>query len=167
MYEVDRERVACLNDIARHDGFELDAAGTVSFVGKLPADEFNGKFASVNRTFEFAHQVRKGSDMIFMAVRNKDSPDAVLVLEHICIVLDNSIDSRHVFFREGHSAVDNNDIIAKLKQRHILADLVETSKRDDTKGAFFLFFVFRLCETLLEKIRHFLFFRLGGYGWFA
>jgi len=71
------------------------------------------------------------ADVVLMAVRQEHAPDLLLILDEIGAVRDHQIHAVHVVLGEAQAAVDDDDVLAVLEYRHVLADLVKTAKRDN------------------------------------
>ena len=69
--------------------------------------------------------------MVLVSVRQEDTSDAVLVLKHVRVILDNGVDAEHALFRERDTDIDDDDVVSVLEKRHVLADLLHAAQRDD------------------------------------
>ena len=68
--------------------------------------------------------------MVLMSVSENDSSHSVLVFNYISEIRNYYIHAGHIHIRECKTAVKNKHIIAAFKHCHILADLIESSKRN-------------------------------------
>ena len=98
---------------------------------QLQLDEARGQPGAVHRHIHLAQHIGDGPDVVLVSVGDDQAPDAGLVLHQVCHVGDDQVDAVHVVAGKGHAAVHHDDLAAVLINRHILADLVETAKRDD------------------------------------
>ena len=115
--------------VARHDGMEVlrrDAA----FL-QAPLEYAERQRRAVNGHVDLCQDIRQGADVIFVAVREHDALDAVTVLQEIGDVRDDEVDAEHVLRREHQSCVDDEDVVAEAKNRHVLADFPESAQGDD------------------------------------
>ena len=69
--------------------------------------------------------------MVLVAVGEKNAPDALPVLDEVGEVGDDHVHSVHIRVREAHAHIYNDDVVAILVDGHVLADLIETAKRND------------------------------------
>ena len=76
-------------------------------------------------------EIGDGADVVLVAVGEEDAPNLVLVFDEIGKVGDNHVDAVHVVVREAHAHVHHDDVPAVLVYGEVLADLVETAKRND------------------------------------
>lgn len=70
--------------------------------------------------------------MIFMPVRYDKAFDLISVCSEVAEIRQYNIYAVHAFIRETHAAVNNDYITAEFIHGHVLADLAETAKRDDS-----------------------------------
>ena len=69
-----------------------------------------------------------------MRVREDDAAHLLLVLLQIGDVGDDEIDAQHLLVREHEARVDDDDVVALFEREHVLADLADTTERDDPQG---------------------------------
>ena len=87
----------------------------------------------VDGDVQFPEHIGNGADMVFMTVSQDQAADAGGIVAQISDVGQNHVHPVHIFIREAHAAVYDDDVAPVLKGSHILADLTETAKRDDFK----------------------------------
>ena len=71
--------------------------------------------------------------MVFVAMRDDDALELVLVLKHIGVVGQKQVDTRVVVVWEHEAGVVEDDVVPVLDHGHVLADAVETAERDDAQ----------------------------------
>ena len=69
--------------------------------------------------------------MVLVSVGQEDAADAVLILNQISEVGDDHVDAVHIVIGETHAHVDDDDVVAVLKDGQVFADLVQTAKGDN------------------------------------
>ena len=117
--------------LARLHGAQRAALGQArDAVVELVLEQLHGHFAAVDGRLELAHQVRQAADVVLMAVGDEDTAHAVSVLQHIGEVRDDGVHAGHGLVREDLAAVDDDDVVAVLVGRHVLADLAHAAQRD-------------------------------------
>ena len=98
---------------------------------QLQPDEPGGEGGAEDGHVHLLQNVGDGADVVLMPVGDEKAPDAGPVLHEIADVGDHGVDAVHVVPGEGHAAVHHDDLAAALVNGHVLADLIETAKRDD------------------------------------
>ncbi len=76
--------------------------------------------------------------MVLVPVGDENALELVLVLEHVGVVGQHEVDAGLVVVREHQARVDEQHVVAVLDRRHVLADAVEATQRDDLEGGFLL-----------------------------
>ncbi len=128
--EVERERpqrrVATRLDLAQLDVLDPRLV-------ELALDEAEGETAAEDRDspVEVAQQVGQRADVVLVAVRDHDPAHLVHVLEDVGVVGQDQVDPGMVFVGEHEAGVDDDEVLAVLDDRHVLADLVKPAERDD------------------------------------
>ena len=148
--EVDREAPG-LDAVLGSDGV-LDHV-VQAVLAELVVDERQGQFGSIDRRrrIEFLHEIRNAADVVFVAVRQKDAADLILVLDKIGDVGEHEVDARHLLGRENDARVDDDDVVPVLDGGHVLADLADTAEEEHFDGPFpfpLLHLLFRLLGSL-------------------
>ena len=82
---------------------------------------------------DFPEHIRSRADMVFMAVGDHISANAVAVHLEIGCVRDDEVYAGHVLAREDGADIHNDDIVAVLKSGHVLSDLTQTAQGDDAQ----------------------------------
>ena len=116
-----------------HAGLHGDQLGGAdqTVLLELQLDEPGGEPGAVDRDIDLLENIWDGADVVLMAVGDEQAPQPGFVLDEIGHVGDDAIDAVHIIAGEGHAAVHHDDLAAVLIGGHVLADLVETAKRDD------------------------------------
>ena len=79
--------------------------------------------------------------MVFVTVGYRDGADLVLVLDQIGEIRNDHVHAVHVVLGEAEAAVDDEDVASVFVYGYVLADLVETAKRD-----YFQFLCLNFCH---------------------
>ena len=98
---------------------------------QLQLDDAGGQACGVDGASELLHGVGNAADMVFVAMRQEHTAYFVLVFDKIGHIGNDQINAIHLIVREAETAVNDDDILAVFKHGHILADLIQTAKRDD------------------------------------
>ena len=69
--------------------------------------------------------------MVLVSVGEKDAPDPGLILDQIAVIGNDHVNAVHIVVRETHTAVNDNDVVLILDDGHVLADLIQSAKRND------------------------------------
>jgi hypothetical protein len=97
-------------------------------------DEAERQGGPEDRDVEFAEEVRKGADVVFVAVGEENGADAVPVLDEVREVGDREVHAEHLVFGEHEAAVDDDDRVAELVGHHVHADLAQAAEGDRGEG---------------------------------
>ena len=98
---------------------------------QLQLDDAGGQACGVDGASELLHGVGNAANMVFVAMRQEHTAYFVLVFDKIGHIGNDQINAIHLIVREAETAVNDDDILAVFKHGHILADLIQTAKRDD------------------------------------
>ena len=98
---------------------------------KLQTDEARRQARAVDGDVHLLEDIRHRADVILVSVRDEKAADAVLVLDKIAHIGDHAVDAVHIVAGKGHAAVNYDDLAAVFVNGHILADLIETAKRNN------------------------------------
>ena len=120
---------ACPDGLARLHGDELGGAHQPVLL-QLQLDKPRREFRAVDGQVDLLEHIGDGADVILVAVGDEQTPQTAAVLHQIRHVGDDAVDAVHVVAGECHAAVHHDDP-AVLIGGHVLADLVQTAKRDD------------------------------------
>ena len=66
--------------------------------------------------------------MILMAMGQHETFDFALVLFQIRDIRDDIVHAQHILARENKAAIDDEDIILPLDDRHVFADLTDAAQ---------------------------------------
>lgn len=72
--------------------------------------------------------------MILVSVRDDNATEAIGMLEYVGVVRKNEVDARVLIIGKHEPGIDEDDVAAALEGRHVLADGIETAKRNDAQG---------------------------------
>ena len=152
MVDVDEfhSKATGLHGIAGLVGHQLDLVGqTVLF--QLQLDETVGHGSAMDGGVDLPHGVGDGTDMVFVAVGDEEAPELLLVGHEIGKVGDHQIHAVHVLLREAYAAVDDDHILAVFQHGAVLADLIQTAKRDNFQFFSQINTPFRMLILVLEQ----------------
>ena len=116
--------------LPRLAGDELHLVGKAVLI-QLELDEAGGHPCGIDGGVDIPHEVGDGTDVVLVAMGDKNGPDAVPVLDEVGEVGDDHVYAVHVVVREAHAHVHHNDVVSVLVDGEVLADLVEAAKRDN------------------------------------
>ena len=111
-----------LNVRARRCDVQLHIAEVVLL--ELIRNQRHRQRRAIHRHIDLFEQIRQGTDVVLMTVRDDNTADAVLVFLNKCEIRNNRVDAGHFLVREGKAAVHDNHVVFALKQREILADFI-------------------------------------------
>ena len=118
------------DDLARLAGNELGLVQQAVLL-QLQPDQPRGHAGGVNWGVDGAQHIGQRANVVLVAVGDEDAPDLGLVFDQVAHVGDDHVDTVHIVVRETHAAVHDNDIVAELVYGHVLADLIQTAKRNN------------------------------------
>ena len=121
---------AQLELLVRSDLHHFRAAHQPVFF-QLVGDEPDGKARGINGQIDLFEQVGQAADVVFMAVRDNNALDAVLILDNIGEIRNDKVHPEHVAVREHDAAVHEDHIALTLVQSDVLANLAQTAQRHD------------------------------------
>ena len=140
-----------MNVRARRRHMQPDMAEIVLL--ELVLDQRDRQRRAVDRHADLFEEVRQRADVVLVAVRDHNAADAVHVLFDEAEIRDDGVDAGHLLIRECEAAVDDDHILAALKEREVLADLVEAAEEIHLDGRLLLCAAapaLRLCRRLLR-----------------
>ena len=105
---------------------------------ELVLDQRDRQRRAVNRHADLFQKIRQRADVVLVAVRDHDAADAVHVLFDKGEIRNDRVDAGQLLIREREAAVDDDHIVAALKQREVLADLVEAAEEIHLDGRLLL-----------------------------
>ena len=121
---------ACLYHITGLMGVQLYHIGQTVLL-QLQLDQTAGHGGGVDGAVHLLHTVGDGTDMVFMTVGNKHAPQLLGVCDEVGKVRDHKIHTVHILIGEANAAIHYDHVFSVLQYGDILADLVQTAKRDD------------------------------------
>jgi hypothetical protein len=75
--------------------------------------------------------------VVLVTVREHDADDVVETVTDGSEIGQDQVDARLVLLGEQYAAVDDEDLAVVLEDRHVAADLAQSSRRDDPEGSRF------------------------------
>lgn len=111
------------NRIARVDLVELCLIKEIMLL-ELVFHQSERQARAIDREIHIFEQVRDGTDMVLMAMRDDKPLNPILVFLDIAEIRDDQINAEHVAVRECHSAVEDKHIAVALENGDIFADFV-------------------------------------------
>src|SRR6185369_9011830 len=97
--------------------------------------EAGSEMRAVDRNVELLQKVRQGTKVIFMAVREDDGGNVVLVLVEKTKIRNRHIDAVSRFLGKAHPGVENQHLVAVAQSHAIHSKLADTTERDDLEDA--------------------------------
>ena len=98
---------------------------------QLQLDEPGRQPGTVDGHIDLLEHVGDGADVILVPVGDEHTTQSAVVLHQIADVGDDAVDAVHIIAGESHTTVHHDDLTAIFVGGHVLADLIETAKRDD------------------------------------
>ena len=77
-----------------------------------------------------AHQVRQRADVVLVRVREEHRANPVRPVAQVREVREDEIDAEMLVAREREARVDDDDLVVRLVDHHVLADLAEAPERE-------------------------------------
>ena len=111
-------------------GDEFDLVGQLVFF-QLQLDQAVGHGSAMNGAVDLPHGIGNGTNVIFVTVGDEHAPQLLLVGNQIGKIRDHQVNAVHVLFREAHAAVHHDHVLAVLQYGAVLADLIQTAKRNN------------------------------------
>jgi hypothetical protein len=109
---------------------QLDLAAQLSFV-QLRANQAKGQGGRVNLDGgQVGNEIGNRPDMIFMPMRDEDCADFVPVLAKVGDIGQNEIDAQLLFFGKAHAAIDDDNVVLGLKEKHVAANFSKAAEKD-------------------------------------
>jgi hypothetical protein len=71
--------------------------------------------------------------VVFVTVRDDDAAQLIALVAQIFPIGNDEVDAQHVVFGEHDAAIDQDDVLAVLEGRHVLADFAAPAERDDAQ----------------------------------
>ena len=137
--ELNREGTK-VDDVARLDSMQQDIIQKVMLL-KFAFCQTSGEVRTINWHVELLKQVRECAQMIFMTMRQYDRGDIVLVLVKKRKVWNGNVHAVGGFFRETHSGVENEHLVAITHSHTIHPKLADTAEGNDFEDVGHLLFV--------------------------
>ena len=88
----------------------------------------------VDRDVELTKEVRQRADVVLVGVRQDHPAHLIALGEEGGEVRDDVVDPRHLVVGEHESAVDGQEVLARLEHHHVEADLAEAAEREDANA---------------------------------
>ena len=115
--------------VARRVGPQVRALESAELAQAMPGYRERQRRA-IHRHVELPQEVGERADMVLVAVGQHHGPEALPVLAEVGEVRDDIVHPRHLVVGEEEPAIDRDDVVARLDQHHVEADLAETPQRD-------------------------------------
>jgi hypothetical protein len=135
---VDRDELAVEGADALPVAFlDLQGVRPDAVLLKLGLDEGEGQLGADERDVGLlAKEEGHAADVVFVAVREHDAVDVVEAVPDRTEVRKDQVDSGLLLLGEEHTTVDDQQAAAEFDDRHVAADLAETTERCDPQAAF-------------------------------
>ena len=114
-------------------GFHRNELGGVlqSVLLQLELDKPGGQARTIDGEIDLLEDIGDGADVVLVAVGDEQTAQAGPVLHQIADIGNHAVDAVHIIARECHAAVHHDDLTAVFIDGHILADLIQTAKRNN------------------------------------
>src|ERR1051326_5745099 len=70
--------------------------------------------------------------MVFVSMSDKDAVDALFFVVQVASVGDNQVNAKHFLIGEHRTRINNHDVVPIFDDHHILSDLSQPSKGDQS-----------------------------------
>lgn len=115
----------------------LEGVGPDAVLLELGLDEREGQLGADQWDVRLlAEEEGNATDVVLVAMGEDDALDVVEAVPDGREVRQDQVDSGLLLFREEHPAVDDQQAAAVFEDRHVSADLAETTEWGDPQGAF-------------------------------
>jgi len=88
-----------------------------------------GEGSAVDRHVNLFQQIGQAANVIFVAVRQDNGANTVAIGTHVTEVGNDNVHAEQFGVRKHDAAVNNNDVVVKLKRHHVHAEFAEATKR--------------------------------------
>ena len=89
------------------------------------------EFGAIHRQIQFAEDVRKATNMIFVPVRQNDAAHMLPVLEEISDIRNNDVNPEQFTLGKHQAGINDDDIVAPAHGHAVHAELAEATQRHD------------------------------------
>src|SRR6267142_986186 len=113
---------AARNDFAQRGGIQQAGFFEALF------DQRECETRAKDRNIEIAKDVRKRADVIFVSVGENDGADEMTILLEVGDVRNDKVNAEELGFREHHTGVYDDDVVAEAKRHHVHAKFAETAE---------------------------------------
>ena len=105
-------------------------------LAQLGAEQREGQLRADQRDVApLAQEVRRGADVVLVAVGQHQRLDVVEPVPDGVEVREDQVDAGVVLLGEEHAAVDDQQPPVVLEDGHVATDLAQTAERDDAQAA--------------------------------
>src|SRR5664280_932049 len=94
---------------------------------QLPFYIGEGKLRPIDRHVEFAEHPWQRANMVFVAMRENDSPYFFAVLDEVANIGHHDIDAEELGLRKHHPGINHNDVVAIAYGHAVHAEFAETT----------------------------------------
>ena len=98
---------------------------------ELQLNKPGGEAGAVDGHIHLLENIGNGPDVVLVAVGDEQAPEAVVILDQVADIGNDTVDAVHIVAGEGHAAVHHDDLTAVFVGGHVFADLIEAAQRDD------------------------------------
>ena len=110
-------------------GIERNAVHPV--LPQLDIDEGQGQPSAVNGGGHLLKNIRRGADMVLVAMGEHIAAHPVFVGHQIGCVRNHQVNTQHILLGEDRAAVYHQDVIFVFKGGHVLANFVHAAQRNN------------------------------------
>src|SRR3989344_5411571 len=84
---------------------------------------------------ELAKKIRDGSNMVVVAVRNKQSQNVFFLSLEVGDIGDDIVHSRHIFFGHAEAHINQQNFAVVFQYHHVSTNLAQSAQRDNAEIA--------------------------------
>ena len=137
--------------VARLDFHKLGVFDPMLFELALDQAQCHLRTVDGHLTIQVLDQIRQGTRMILMAVRDHDAPQFISMLEHVGIIRKDKIYAGMIVVGKHEASIVEHHVALALEHGHVLTDGVKAAERDDLQRGSAVFF--RGVEGALTRAR--------------
>ena len=90
-----------------------------------------GHGSTVDGADYLLHKIRNGANVVLVPMGDKHPPELLGICNDIGKIGNHQVNAVHILVRKANAAIDDNHILAILQHGHVLANLIQTAKRDN------------------------------------
>ena len=117
-----------IHGVVRRDGVQV-SLGQQLLLAQLDLQQPLRQRGRVDRRAQpLLDEVRQRADVVLVAVREDHAAHLLQPVDDVAAVGDDDVDAMHLARREHEAGVDDQQILARFEDEHILADLAQAAQ---------------------------------------